>query len=33
MKAACWHGAQDIRVQEVAEPTILNPRDIIVRVT
>ncbi len=33
MKAACWHGAQDIRVEEVSEPKIINPRDIIVRVT
>lgn len=33
MNAACWHGAQDIRVEEVADPVILNPRDIIVRVT
>jgi threonine dehydrogenase-like Zn-dependent dehydrogenase len=33
MKAVCWYGKHDIRVQEVDEPRILNPRDAIVRVT
>lgn len=33
MRAACWQGAEDIRVEDVPEPTILNPRDVIVRVT
>jgi threonine dehydrogenase-like Zn-dependent dehydrogenase len=33
MKAVCWYGKRDIRVQEVDEPRILNPRDAIVRVT
>lgn len=33
MKAACWFGSQDIRVVDVPEPRIINPRDIIVRVT
>jgi threonine dehydrogenase-like Zn-dependent dehydrogenase len=33
MKAACWFGTEDVRVASVPEPEVLNPRDIIVRVT
>jgi threonine dehydrogenase-like Zn-dependent dehydrogenase len=33
MKAVCWHGAHDIRVEQVPDPQILNARDAIVRVT
>jgi threonine dehydrogenase-like Zn-dependent dehydrogenase len=33
MKAVCWYGKRDIRVRDVDEPRILNPRDAIVRVT
>ncbi len=33
MKATCWHGKHDIRVEEVPDPAILNPRDAIVRIT
>jgi len=33
MKAVCWYGAGDMRVENVPDPTILNPRDAIVRVT
>jgi len=33
MKAVCWHGKQDVRVQTVPDPSILNPRDAIIRVT
>jgi len=33
MKANCWYGVQDVRVDEVPDPKILNPRDAIVRVT
>ena len=33
MKANCWYGIQDIRVDEVPDPTIINPRDAIVRIT
>ena len=33
MKALCWEGRNDVRVEDVPEPTILNPRDAIVRVT
>ncbi len=33
MKALCWYGAHDVRVENVPEPKILNPRDAIVRIT
>jgi threonine dehydrogenase-like Zn-dependent dehydrogenase len=33
MKANCWYGSHDVRVEEVPDPKILNPRDAIVRVT
>jgi threonine dehydrogenase-like Zn-dependent dehydrogenase len=33
MKALCWHGKKDVRVEEVAEPRLLARRDAIVRVT
>jgi len=33
VKALCWMGREDVRVEEVPEPQILNPRDAIVRVT
>ena len=33
MKAVCWHGKGDIRVDDVPDPKILNPRDAIIRVT
>lgn len=33
MKAACWYGANDVRVETVPEPKILNPRDAIVKVS
>jgi threonine dehydrogenase-like Zn-dependent dehydrogenase len=33
MKAACWFGVGDVRVQEVPDPKLLNPRDAIVKVT
>ena len=33
MKANCWHGKQNIRVEQVPDPKILNPRDAIVRIT
>jgi threonine dehydrogenase-like Zn-dependent dehydrogenase len=33
MKAVCWRGTQDVRVQEVPEPTIVNDRDAVVRIT
>jgi threonine dehydrogenase-like Zn-dependent dehydrogenase len=33
MKAVCWQGRGDVRVENVPDPTILNPRDAIVRIT
>jgi threonine dehydrogenase-like Zn-dependent dehydrogenase len=33
MKANCWFGRHDVRVCEVPEPQLLNPRDAVVRVT
>lgn len=33
MKALCWFGAEDVRVETVPDPTLLNPRDAIVKVT
>src|SRR5215218_5267037 len=33
MKAVCYYGQEDIRVKTVPDPTILNPRDAIVKVT
>src|SRR5690606_25784609 len=29
----CWHGKQQMRIDEVPEPRILNRRDAIVRIT
>ena len=33
MKAVRWYGKGDVRVEDVPEPKIVNPRDAIVRVT
>jgi len=33
MKAACWFGKQDVRIENVDDPKILNARDAIIRVT
>jgi threonine dehydrogenase-like Zn-dependent dehydrogenase len=33
MKAICWHGKQDVRVDNVPDPEILDPKDAIVKVT
>lgn len=33
MKAVCWFGPRDMRVENVPDPRILNPRDAIIRVT
>ncbi len=32
MKALCWNGVNDLRVETVSEPKILNPGDALVRV-
>jgi len=33
MKAVCWWGKNEVRVENVPDPKILNPHDAIVRVT
>ena len=33
MKALCWQGKHDVRVENVPDPKILNPRDAIVKIT
>ncbi len=33
MKALCWYGKHDVRVKDVPEPQLLNPRDAVIRVT
>lgn len=33
MKALCWYGTSDVRVETVPDPKILNPRDAIIKIT
>lgn len=33
MRALCWHGTGDVRVDTVPDPKIQDPRDIIIKVT
>ena len=33
MKALCWHGSGDVRVDTVPDPQIQDPRDVIVKIT
>ncbi len=33
MKAVCWYGKEDVRVEDVPDPHIINPRDAILKVT
>ena len=33
MRALCWYGSGDVRVETVPDPEILNPNDAIIRVT
>ena len=33
MKAVCWYSPHDVRVQNVSDPTIINPHDAVVKVT
>lgn len=33
MKAVCWTGKNEVKVETVPDPKILNPRDAIIRVT
>ena len=33
MKALCWHGKNDVRIDTVPDPTLLNDRDAILKIT
>ncbi len=33
MKALCWHGTNDVRVDTVPDPQILHPRDAVIKIT
>jgi threonine dehydrogenase-like Zn-dependent dehydrogenase len=33
MRAVCWNGKSEVKVETVPDPQILNPRDAIVRIT
>jgi threonine dehydrogenase-like Zn-dependent dehydrogenase len=33
MRAVCWYGPRDVRVEEVPDPVVVNPRDAVVKVT
>ncbi len=33
MKALCWHGKEDVRVETVPDPVIQDPGDAIIRIT
>ncbi|MBD2460312.1 glutathione-dependent formaldehyde dehydrogenase [Oscillatoria sp. FACHB-1407] len=33
MKAVCWHGSGDVRVENIPDPKIINPRDAIIKIT
>ncbi len=33
MKALCWYGTSDVRIENVDDPKILEPSDMIVRIT
>jgi threonine dehydrogenase-like Zn-dependent dehydrogenase len=33
MRALCWHGHGDVRVDNVRDPTIQHPRDAIIKIT
>jgi threonine dehydrogenase-like Zn-dependent dehydrogenase len=33
MKAVCWYGRKDVRVEDVPDPSILHPRDAVIQIT
>ncbi len=33
MKAVCWYGKEDVRVETVPDPEIVNPHDAIIQIT
>jgi threonine dehydrogenase-like Zn-dependent dehydrogenase len=33
MKALCWHGKNDVRVDNVPDPKVVDPRDLVLKIT
>lgn len=33
MRAVCWFGPHDVRVENVPDPQIVNPHDAVVKIT
>ena len=33
MRALCWHGKNDVRVDTVPDPKIQEPTDVIIKIT
>jgi threonine dehydrogenase-like Zn-dependent dehydrogenase len=33
MRATCWHGTKNVRVDKVPDPKLVNPRDAIIKIT
>lgn len=33
MKAVCWHGTRDVKVERVPDPGLINPHDVVVKIT
>ena len=33
MKALCWYGRENVSVEKVPDPKILNPRDVVLKIT
>lgn len=33
MKALCWHGKGDVRIDNVPDPKIQDPRDVVIKIT
>ena len=33
MKAVVWHGKHDVRVESVPDPTLINPRDAVIKIS
>jgi len=33
MRALCWHGSGDVRIDNIEDPRIIDPRDALIRIT
>ena len=33
MRALCWHGSGDVRIDKIEDPRIIDPRDALIRIT